>query len=141
MARRLRRGLAVVAITAAVLLGLAGPALAGFRATWTSPVVSFTTETVPPATGVTAVLNSCNNGRWMNVTVSWTASPEPRVSGYVVTMRRSDGSTATVGQTSASVTSLSTTVDKLTSSSVTFVVTAQLAGWTADSLPSGAITC
>jgi hypothetical protein len=131
------------------VLGLIGllPVVSADAAFVTSsplPSMSLTTRTVAPATNVTAVLSSCSNMRWMNITVSWTSSPTAGVSGYVVDAHRNDGASMTVARTSASTTSTATTVDKLSegATTVTFTVTTQTSyGWTAVSASSGPLTC
>lgn len=108
------------------------------------PSMGVTTGTVHPATNVSAVLSSCSNARWMAITVTWTRSSTPGVTGYLVDAHRADGSTTTVARASADVTSAGTTVDKLSSgaTTVTFTVVAQTSyGWTAESATSGPLTC
>lgn len=117
---------------------------AAFSTSRALPSTSITTRTVVPATNVSAVLSSCSNTRWMNITVSWTGSPTAGVTGYLVNAHRNDGSTMTVAQTPADTTSASTTVDKLSSgaTTVTFTVITQTSyGWTSESASSGSLTC
>lgn len=144
MSAATRRALATAIVVVAVVLALAAPAIARFADSSSLPSTTVTTGTVAPPTNVTAVLGSCANNRWMAITVSWTGSPSRGVSGYAVHAHRNDGSTEEVGQTTADVTSISTTVDKLSTgaTTVTFTVTTQTTyGWTADSTSSGPLTC
>ena len=138
-----------VALLAFLVLLLAGllpvvSADAAFSTNRALPSMSITTGTVTPATSVSAAVSSCANKRWMDVTVSWIASPTVGVTGYLVYAHYSDGSTTTVAQTSAGTTSVATTVDKFSSgaTTVTFTVVTQTSyGWTAESAPSGPLTC
>jgi hypothetical protein len=117
---------------------------AAFKKSRSLPSMGIATRTVQPVTDVAAVLSSCSNTRWMNITVSWTGSPTAGVTGCLVNAHRNDGSTMTVAQTSAGTTNPSTTVDKLSSGAtiVTFTVIAQTGyGWTAESASSGSLTC
>ena len=146
MAARTRRAVAAavipVAVVLAVLLAFAGPAAATFAVTEALPSMTVSTETVAPPTDVTAVVGSCSNGRWRSITVSWNPSASRGVSGYRVDAHRDDGSTVTVEETSA--TSTTTTLDKLSpgSTTVTFTVrTLTTYGWTAESAPTGSLTC
>jgi hypothetical protein len=136
---------AVVLLLAAVagLVLVAAPAGATFAARAPLPATGIALDTVQPATGVTATLASCSNSRWMNVTVSWTASPNARLTGYTVEAHRGDGTVQTIATVSPSTTSVSTTADKQSSgtTTATFTVTAQEYGWTAVSQSSGALTC
>ena len=143
MTTLVRRAVVLLLAAVAGLLLVAAPAGAAFAARAAVPAVGIALDTVQPATGVSATLGSCSNGRWMDVTVSWTASPNARLTGYTVEAHRNDGSTQTVATVSPSTTSVTTTVDKLSSGSttVTFTVTAQESGWTAVSQSSGALTC
>jgi hypothetical protein len=119
------------------------PASATFAASRPLPEMSVATATVQPPMNVSAQLGSCSNGRWMSVTVTWDPSSSSRISGYTVRAYRSDGQASIVATTDSSTTSVTTTVDKLStgSTTVTFTVTAQVSGWTAESLPSGPLTC
>ena len=133
-----------LAAVLALVVPMAAPASASFAVARTLPTMTVSTGVVAPPTNVAAVLGSCSNGRWMSVTVSWTASSSPGISGYRVDAHRNDGSTITVAQTAATTTSANTTVDKLSSGSTTVaftVATLTTYGWTADSLSSGQLTC
>lgn len=139
----LRRTLVVLVTAVALGLGLAGTASATWNATTTRSTMGVSTATLAAPTNPAAQLTSCNNGRWMNVSVSWTASTSSRVTGYTVKAYRSDGTVSTVATVGAGTTQASTTVDKLASGTTTavFTVTATIASWTAESVKSGAITC
>lgn len=140
----IRRILALVAVAAAVVVGTNAPALASFGKMRALPTTTVSTATVVAPTGVTALLASCSNARWMSVTVSWDPSTSPKVSGYTVKAFRSDGQVAVVAQTGATATTADTTVDKLStgSTSVTFTVTTLTSyGWAAESARSGQMTC
>ena len=144
MARRGR--VSLLACLVLLLVGLlpVAAADAAFSTNRALPSTSITTRTVDPVTNVAAVLSSCANKRWMNITVSWTGSPTDGVTGYLVDAHRNDGSTMTVAQTSAGTTSATTTVDKLSAgaTTVTFtVITRTSYGWTAESSSSGPLTC
>lgn len=144
MARR--RRYALLCFLMLLLVGVlpAVSADAAFSRSRALPSTSITTQTVLPATNVSAVLSSCSNNRWMAITVSWTGSPTDGVTGYLVNAHRNDGSTMTVAQTPAGTTSANTTVDKLSSgaTTVTFTIVTQTSyGWTAESASSGSLTC
>ncbi|MGZ4537540.1 MAG: hypothetical protein ACXVX8_04880 [Blastococcus sp.] len=140
----LRRILALVTLSAAVILAGAAPAVATFSKSRALPSMTVSTGTVTAPSTVTALLASCSNARWMSVTVSWDASASRGVSGYTVRAYRSDGQVTIVAQTDATTTTADTTVDKLSigSTSVTFAVTTLTSyGWTAESPRSGQMTC
>lgn len=140
----LRRTLALLTLTVAVVLAVTAPASANFSLTRFLASTTISTGSVDAPSGVNAVLASCSNGRWMSVTVSWSPSASPGVTGYAVTAYRSDGQVTTVAQTDAATTTANTTVDKLSagSTSVAFTVTTLTSyGWTAESARSGQMTC
>ena len=144
-ARRVfRRAVLVGVLALAVVLGLRLPAEAGFASSAPLPQTTLWTATIAPPTNIAALLNSCSNARWMSVTVSWTASPSSRVSGYSINAYRSDGSVTTVAQTDAATTAATVTVDKLSTGATTVVFTVTTmtdVGWTAESVRSGPLSC
>jgi hypothetical protein len=141
--RRVRGQLLVVLLGVLGALLVAAPASATFAASRSLPTMSVSTASVQAPVNVSAQLGSCSNGRWMSVTVTWDPSTSARISGYTVKAYRNDGTTSTVATTDSSTTSVLTTVDKLStgSTTVTFAVVAEVSGWTAESLPSGPLTC
>ncbi|MCF6508688.1 hypothetical protein E9549_14930 [Blastococcus sp. MG754426] len=133
-----RRALAVTGLAAALVAGTAVPAAAGFDGTASVPT-TISTEVVQPPTAVSTA------GSWcflrFGVRISWSPSSSPDVSGYVVTARRSNGTTFVVGRTGARGTSVSETY-WASGQSYTFTVTAETPyGWTATSAPTAAVSC
>ncbi|WP_346622219.1 hypothetical protein [Blastococcus montanus] len=126
-------GLTVVTVVAGVL-----PASAGFGDTASVPT-TVSTATVAPPTAVGTAGSWCFLG--FGARVSWTPSPSPDVSGYVVTGHRSNGTTFVVARTGPDAVTASQTY--WASGSVhTFTVTAQTPyGWTATSAPSEGFRC
>jgi hypothetical protein len=139
-----RRVLLPVTAALAVAVGVCLPANAAFSDRTNAVQTSVATTTVGAPGNVAAQLASCSNGRWMSVAISWTASSSSRVSGYLVKAYETGGQVAVVAQTDAASTGANITLDKLSpgTSSVSFTVTTRTSyGWSAESLPSGALTC
>jgi hypothetical protein len=140
---RAGRTVATALIALAIVIGFGMPAQATFAKQRALAPMSIATATMTPPTGVTALLSSCSNGRWMTVTVSWSPSTFTRVTGYVIKAYRSDGQVMTVGQTGAGSTSAQVNMDKFDTglTSAAFTVTATLQAWTAESAASATVTC
>jgi len=141
---RLRRGVLLVAVVVATVLGVtATAAQAAFNDKASMATLTVGTLTVHAPTNVSVTTSGCK-ARWVDVTVSWAASTTAEVTGYQVTAHRSDGVVQVVAQTDATTTSLSGTVDKfdLAGYTTTLTVTARTSyGWTAVSARTGALTC
>lgn len=139
----LRRSIVVTFLAVATALAsTALPAQAAFNDTATSSA-TVGTVTVAAPTALTVETPGCT-ARWVDVTVSWSASTTAKVTGYLVTAHRSDGIVQTIAQTDAATTRLRNTADKfdLMGYSTTFTVTTKTSyGWTKESVKSGAITC
>jgi hypothetical protein len=94
----------------------------------------------------TRCVSAWNNGTWatrLDAQVSWTASPTPGVSGYLITAVFSDGTRYPVLQTGASATSASGSYDAYyATQNIRVTVTALTSyGWTEESAQSGVIKC
>lgn len=137
----IRRTVLVFAVAALTVL-TGGAAAWGAFSDSAGSSTTIITNTITAPTGVTATKNSCSNQRWINVTVSWQASPSARISGYAVTAYGNDGQVLPIGTTGPGTTSLGTTLDKLSGTSVTFTVTTTTSyGWSAESPPTTTLSC
>lgn len=135
----IRRILALILLTVAVIVGASLPASAALAASVTVPT-TITTITAP----ATVTVNGYCQGTWYYGTVSWSAGTTPRgVSGYRVLAYLKNGTVSVVGGTNASTRSLSTGADVpyLAYQPRVTVMTLTSYGWTAESAKSGIITC
>ena len=136
-----RRGLVVAGIVVAVLAGFLGlaPAYASFSDSTTAST-SITTMVVAAPTNVVGSLTCGSTSGTMSLT--WTASTSPRVSGYLVTVYFSDGYKQTV-QKAATDTSWSASIGiyNVTAYQVQYSVTTQVNNWTAESATTGWFHC
>ncbi|MGY2004607.1 fibronectin type III domain-containing protein [Blastococcus sp. SYSU DS1024] len=133
-----RRALAVTGLAVAVTAGATVPAWAALTGT-AALSTTISTPVIQPPTAVSTAGSWCFLG--FGARISWTPSTSADVSGYVVTARRSDGTTFVVGRTGPQGTSVSETY-WASGRSYTFTVTAETPyGWTATSAPTAAVTC
>jgi hypothetical protein len=125
----------VSALVAAVVLGTAAVAYAGFTsATSVSQVVS--SATLQPPTSVSASLTSqCNKNKAQQVTVTWTASASTFATGY--TIQRNGSTITTVGAATTSY------VDNAVahSTAYTYAVVTTYQQWTAGAAAAPVTTC
>ena len=138
----IRRSLLLAALTLAVVLGGSlVPAQASFSDA-AAVKTGVATGTVAPATNVAGSV-SCG-GRWATVTVNWTKSTAPKVTGYVVKGYWSDGLVETMATVGPSGTTASKDVDVifLKNYTVTLRVTTLTSyDWTAESAPTAVLSC
>ena len=139
----IRRTLLLAALTVAVFLGTPAAAQAAFSDSITTPPATISTATVAGPTDVTARQINCgSNARWQDVSLSWAASPTAGVSGYRVTVYRTNGSvvdTATVG---AGATAVVIQTDKFSVSTRDFTVTTLTGyGWSKESPKVQGVAC
>ena len=139
---RIRRGLLLPALTAAVVLtGSTGTAVATFSGTSSSSLGTISTATVAAPGSVSGTLTCTSPNATMQVT--WQQSVSPRVNGYRVTVYLSDGSVQSV-QTTADDTSWSAPIAlfDVTAHSIRYSVTTQTDyGWTTESALTGSFQC
>jgi hypothetical protein len=135
----IRRLLVLLALVPAVIIGAGLPANAAFTAS-SAIGTTIATATVAPPTNVVGGL-VCAKTSTMSAT--WTKSTSTRVSGYLVTVYFSDGTSQTV-QMAATATSWSASIAQfyVTAYSVAYSVTTQTDyGWTAESTRTGTFQC
>jgi hypothetical protein len=139
---RIRRGLLLLALTAAVVLaGSAGSAFASFADTASISLGTVSTANVAAPTSIVGHVTCASPNATMQVT--WVQSPSIRISGYRVSVYFSDGfvQTATVAS-SATSWSVSTSLFNVTAYSVRYSVTTLTDyGWTKESALTGSFQC
>ncbi|MFQ1000620.1 hypothetical protein [Modestobacter sp. SSW1-42] len=146
---RLRRRALLVAVPAAVVLGLGAPAAqAAFTVTTTLPVTAATTTVAPPAdlstagTRCTTTTSGWYSTRTMHATVSWTPSATRGVTGYRISALLADGTTYPVGTVPATTTSVSQSEDAARAQGARVRITTLTSyGWTSTTAQTGALTC
>ena len=136
----IRRGMVLVGLTVAVIVGASIPALATYKDS-----VAVTTTTINSTT-VTApgnVVGKLTCGRPATMSATWAASPTPKVSGYLVSVYFSDGVVQTV-QLGPTATSWSAPIDLyyVTAYSIQYTLTTQTTyGWSTESPRTAAFQC
>ena len=139
---RIRRGLLLLALTAAVVVaGSTGTAFASFSDSTSVSLGTVSTTTVAAPGSVTGKLICTSPNATMQVT--WAKSTSARVNGYLVTVYYSDGyvQSAPVAGTATSW-SVNPTLFSVTAYSVRFSVTTQTDyGWTKESALTGSFSC
>jgi hypothetical protein len=135
-----RRLLAVLGVALAVVVGSSIPA----SATYSDKVaISLTASTLTVAAPGTVVGRLTCTPDTSTMSVTWTASPSPRVTGYRVTVLFSDGSKqhTDVGASATSWSAPITTYD-VTAFSIRYTVTTFTAyGWEKESVDTGSFRC
>jgi hypothetical protein len=155
----LRRSALLLLVTLTTVLALTGTAQAAFTGKATPTTLTVGTLTVAAPTGLTISGSSCSTTYWsrtingqtssgtsitLHTRISWQASSTTRgLSGYRITARYADGSTAPVGDVGPTTTSAQLTVDGLTANQNIQLTVSTLTsyGWTAESPRSAALTC
>jgi hypothetical protein len=135
----IKRGLVLLGILAGLMVTTSLPASASFSAS-SAVSTTITTTTVAAPTNVVGHL-ACAATSTMSLT--WTASTSPRISGYLVSVYFSDGFTQTV-QLAATATSWSKTIAEynVTVYSIQYSVTTQTNyGWTRESARTASFQC
>jgi hypothetical protein len=136
---RIRRGLVLLGLTAAVVIGASVPASATFADAVAVTTTVATTTVAAPANFVGKL--TC--GRPATMSATWTASATPRVSGYLISVYFSDGFVQTV-QLGPTATSWSATIDPyyVTAYSIQYSVTTQTSyGWSKESPRTAGFQC
>jgi|tagenome__1003787_1003787.scaffolds.fasta_scaffold20100906_1 hypothetical protein len=132
------RGLAVLLLGVALLLGITLPARAALS-DQVATSVSVTTATVAAPATVSTAGSTC--GSTFTVRLSWAASTTDRVTGYVVTVYRGDGTSGVVTTTGSRTTAFTGTYAR-GYQNYSFTVTARTAyGWTAESARTAPLYC
>jgi hypothetical protein len=135
----IRRGLILVVLTTAVILGASVPASATYSEAVAVKTTISTTVVAAPANVVGKLV--CGTPSTMSAT--WTKSTTARVSGYLVSVYFSDGFVQTV-QLGATATSWSATIDPyyVTAYSIQYSLTTQTNyGWSKESPRTVAFQC
>ena len=137
-ARPAVRGLAVLLLGMALLLGISLPARAALSDT-VATSVSVTAATVAAPATVSTAGSSCSGT--FGLRLSWTASTTDRVTGYVVTVYRGDGTSGVVTTTGSGTTAFGGTYAR-GYQYYSFTVTTRTAyGWTAESARTTPVYC
>jgi hypothetical protein len=135
----IRRGLILLGLTVAVIIGASIPA----SATFSSAVAVKTTVSTISVAAPTSIAGKLACGAPSTMSATWVKSTTPRVSGYLVSVYFSDGFVQTV-QLGATDTSWSATIDPyyVTAYSIEYTVTTQTDyGWTKESARTVAFQC
>jgi hypothetical protein len=136
---RIRRGLILLGLTVAVIVGASIPASASFG----DSVVVRTTIATATVAAPGNFVGKLTCGRPATMSATWSLSGTTRVSGYLVSVYFSDGFVQTV-QLGPTATSWSTTIDPyyVTAYSINYTVTTQTAyGWSKESAHTAAFQC
>ena len=135
----LRRALALLLLTAGLVLGVALPSWASFTESVALPQTTVSTATVE-VPGIPTARATCS-GSTATITVNWNASTAPRVTGYRVRLWLGNAwqDVSTVTGTSWTGT---TSTAYLTNYVMTFTVWTQTPyGWTAESAHTAQVLC
>jgi hypothetical protein len=135
----IRRGLILLGLTVAVVLGASVPASAAFSEAVAVKTTISTTVVAAPANVVGKLV--CGTPSTMSAT--WTKSTTARVSGYLVSVYFSDGFVQTV-QLASTATSWTATIDPyyVTAYSIQYSLTTQTNyGWSKESPRTVAFQC
>ena len=135
----IRRGLLLLGLTVAVIVGVSIPASANYA---DSVAIGPTITTTAVAAPVN-VVGKLTCGRPATMSATWSLSGNTRVSGYVVSVYFSDGFVQTV-QVGPTATSWSATIDPyyVTAYSINYMVTTQTDyGWTKESAHTASFGC
>ena len=136
---RIRRGLILLGLTVAVIVGASVPASANYS----DAVVVRTTVNSTSVAAPGNIVGKLTCGRPATMSATWSLSGTTRVSGYLVSVYFSDGFVQTV-QLGPTATSWSTTIDPyyVTAYSINYTVTTQTAyGWSKESAHTAAFQC
>ena len=135
----IRRGLILLGVTVAVIVGASIPASAGFG----DSVVVRTTIATATVAAPGNVVGKLTCGRPATMSATWSLSGTTRVSGYLVSVYFSDGFVQTV-QLGPTATSWSATIDPyyVTAYTINYTVTTQTDyGWTKESAHTAVFGC
>ena len=135
----IRRGLLLLGLTVAVIVGVSIPASANYSDSVTIRTTVNTATVVAPGN----VVGKLTCGRPATMAATWTLSSSPQVTGYLVSVYFSDGFVQTV-QMGATATSWSATIDPyyVTAYTINYTVTTQTAyGWTKESAHTATFGC
>jgi hypothetical protein len=135
----IRRGLVLLGLTVAVVIGASIPA----SATYADAVAVKTTISTTTVAAPTNVVGKLTCGRPATMSATWTQSTTARVSGYRVSVYFSDGFVQTV-ELGPTATSWSATIDPyyVTAYSIQYSLTTQTNyGWSKESPRTVAFQC
>lgn len=135
----IRRGLILLGLTVAVVIGASLPA----SATFADAVAVKTTISTATVAAPTNVVGKLTCGRPATMSATWTQSTSTRVSGYRVSVYFSDGFVQTV-ELGSTATSWSTTIDPyyVTAYTIQYSLTTETNyGWSKESPRTVAFQC
>ena len=135
----IRRGLTLLGLTVAVIIGAGVPASATYADSVTVQPTINTTVVAAPGNFVGKL--TC--GRPATMSATWSLSTSTRVSGYLISVYFSDGFVQTV-QLGPTATSWSATIDPyyVTAFTINYTVTTQTTyGWTQESAHTPTFQC
>ena len=135
----IRRGLILLGLTAAVIVGVSVPA----SATYSESIAVKTTIATTTVAAPTNIVGKLTCGAPSTMSATWTKSTTARVSGYRVSVYFSDGFVQTV-DLGPTATSWSQTIDPyyVTAYSINYTVTTQTNyGWSKESPHTVAFQC
>ena len=135
----IRRGLILLGLTVAVVIGASVPASATFAEAVAVKTTISTTTVASPGN----LVGKLTCGRPATMSATWSLSSTTRVSGYLVSVYFSDGFVQTV-QLGPTATSWSATIDPyyVTAYTINYTVTTQTDyGWTKESAHTGTFGC
>jgi hypothetical protein len=135
----IRRGLILLGLTAAVIVGVSVPA----SATYSESIAVRTTIATTTVAAPGNIVGKLTCGRPATMSATWTQSASARISGYRVSVYFSDGFVQTV-DLGPTATSWSITIDPyyVTAYSINYTVTTQTDyGWTKESAHTAAFQC
>ena len=135
----IRRGLVLLGLTVAVVIGVSIPASATYSEAVTVKTTISTTTVAAPGN----LVGKLTCGRPATMSATWSLSTTARVSGYLVSVHFSDGFVQTV-QLGPTATSWSATIDPyyVTAYSIRYSVTTQTNyGWSKETPLTGTFQC
>jgi hypothetical protein len=135
----IRRGLILVGLTVAVIVGASLPASATYSASAAVTTTVSTTAVAAPG----SVVGKLTCGSPSTMSATWAKSTTARISGYTVSVYFSDGFVQKV-DLAATATSWSATIDPyyVTAYSINYTVTAKTDyGWTKESAHTALFQC
>lgn len=128
-------------VAVAAVLALAGPAAATFTASVLNGAgLSVSTGSLSAPTDLAAT-PGCDGALQAKVTLTWSVTPSPWATGYVVRRRVGLGGYATVGTvTGRNATTFTDTTTLALGTAYDYVVQASYQSWTKDSAPTSVTT-
>jgi len=138
----IHRGLLVVPLMVAAILGASLPVWAGYSSQRALPATTVSTLTVVAPPNVSSAGSWCNNGV-LSANFSWSTSPSRGVSGYSVRSYQPDGTSKVFAETDAVTTAVTGVYPSHgQSATVAITVTTRTSyGWTKESAQAPVPPC